>query len=178
MAAGAAFLPFIAVMFLLSRWSGRLVDRMGARTPLIVGPVLAALGFGLLARPGVGGAYWTTFFPALLVLGLGMAATVAPLTTTVMNAVDVGQSGVASGVNNAVSRAAGLIAIALMSVVLQRVFDVQLARRLAEQRLESDVVREVQAQRTRLAGVAAPASASGPERAAVQAAVAGAFVAA
>jgi EmrB/QacA subfamily drug resistance transporter len=176
-AAGAATLPFVAVLFVLSRWSGGLVDRVGARIPLIAGPATAALGFALLARPGVGGSYWATFFPALVVLGLAMALTVAPLTTTVMNAVDVANAGIASGVNNAVSRASGLLAIALMSVLLQQMFDAQLERRLNRVGLPTELVAEVQAQRTMLASIAAPASAGPSERTAIRDAVALAFVA-
>ncbi len=176
-AAGASLLPFVAIMFTLSRWAGSLVDRMGAKIPLVAGPSIAALGFALLARPGVGGSYWTTFFPAMCVLGLGMTITISPLTTTVMNALGEKLAGTASGVNNAVSRAAGLLAIAALGAVLAHVFEPRLHDALAQARLPAGVADAVLAQRAKLGAIAPPAGAAPAVAAQVREAVGSAFVA-
>src|SRR5262249_58460041 len=129
-AAGAALLPFILIMSFLSRWSGGLVARYGPKLPLAVGPVITAAGYLLFLLPGIGGNYWANFFPPVVVLGLGMAITVAPLTTTVMNSIGQKRAGIASGVNNAVARTASLVAIAVLGVVMLQAFKSSLDRRL------------------------------------------------
>ena len=155
-AAGAALLPFILVMSLLSRWSGGLVARYGAKLPLIAGPIVAALGYLLFLLPGIGGDYWTTFFPAVCVLGLGMAITVAPLTTTVMSSIAQNRAGIASGVNNAVARTASLFAIAVFGVVMLHVFKASLDRRLIAGNLPASAAHSVQTQSPKLAAIDVP----------------------
>ena len=155
-AAGASMLPFICLMFLLSQWSGGLVDRFGPRLPLVVGSLIVAIGFGLFALPGIGGSYWTTFFPAVVVLGLGMTACVAPLTTTVMNSVSEERVGTASGINNAVSRLAGLLSIAVLAVIMLASFNLDLSSRLEALNLDPGIRQQLESQRVRLAAIEIP----------------------
>jgi EmrB/QacA subfamily drug resistance transporter len=175
--AGAAFLPFPLILFALSRWSGGLVARTGSRLPLTLGPLISAAGLAMYARPGIGGSYWATFFPAILVLGVGMAITVAPLTTTVMGAVERDHAGVASGVNNAVARVAGLLAIAVFGVVLVRTFDTRVRPRLDHLDLPSPVRRAIDLELPKMAGAELDSMPMAPaQRAAVRQAIDEEFV--
>jgi EmrB/QacA subfamily drug resistance transporter len=155
-AAGMATLPLILILFFLSRWSGALVTRFGPRLPLVVGPLIVAAGFVLCAMPSIGGNYWMTFFPALVVLGLGMAVTVAPLTTVVMNSVAPDRVGAASGLNNAVSRVAGVLAIAILGIVMVTAFSSRLNRSLANLSLSPAALHEIQVNEIKLAGLRVP----------------------
>lgn len=150
---GAAALPLILLMFFLSRWAGGLVARFGARLPLIIGPLIAATGFVLFAVPDVGVIYWTGFFPAFVVLGLGMTISVAPLTTAVMGSVDQDRSGAASGTNNAVARIAGVLAVALVGIVMVKLFSFSLDRSLASGLFPPGIIQYVRANSIKLAGI-------------------------
>jgi hypothetical protein len=155
-ATGAAALPLIGLIFLLSRWSGGLVARHGARGPLIIGPLIAGAGFLLFAVPSTGGSYWSTFFPGFVVLGLGMAVSVAPLTTVVMGAVDQDHAGTASGINNAVARVAGLLSIAILGAAMLGAFSFRLNRSLSQLSVPREAQLDLQANEIRLAAMAVP----------------------
>src|SRR5499427_645861 len=179
-AAGAALLPFIFIMFAGSRWAGTLVDRFGAKKPLVLGPLIAACGFALFALPGIAegaSSYWTTFLPAVVVLGIGMTITVAPLTTTVMNSLGVGDAGVASGVNNAFSRVAALLAIAVLGLVLASTFGSVLSQQMHQAGVTPAVAAQMFAQSTRLGGAEIPQGLDPALAAALRHAVQAAFVA-
>jgi EmrB/QacA subfamily drug resistance transporter len=152
-ATGAAMLPLILLMFILSRWSGGLVARYGPKGPLIIGPLTVALGFVLFAVPSVGDTYWKAFFPAIVVLGFGMAITVAPLSTTVMNSVNQDRAGTASGINNAVARVAGVLAIAVLGVVMVNGFRFRLNHSLTHLVLPPDILQQLHADEIKLGGM-------------------------
>ncbi|HEY2819097.1 MAG TPA: MFS transporter [Casimicrobiaceae bacterium] len=176
-AAGAALLPFILLMSLLSRWSGGLIDRYGARRPLIVGPIVVAAGFALFAVPGTGGSYWLTFFPAAVVLGLGMVISIAPLTTAVLNAVEERFAGAASGINNAASRVSALIAVAVFGLIMTPIFNRVLDVEFRRATFPPTVASAVEQQRNRLAAIELPQDLDAATKGAAQAAIADAFVA-
>jgi len=161
--AGVVFLPFTIVIGLLSRWSGGLVDRVGARLPLIIGPAITALGFAVLALCIGRDAYWA-FLAAMIVLGLGMAVSVAPLTTTVINAVPAHQTGVASGVNNAVASLAGLLAVAIFGAVALGLYDHGLDRRLQTSSASTELSQIIQSARGQFVATPAAAMSQGDDR--------------
>src|ERR1700676_5088178 len=175
-ATGAAALPLILLMFFLSRWSGGLVARFGPKTPLIVGPLIAAGDFLLCAWRFVGCSCWTTLFPAFVVLGLGMAVSVAPLTTVVMSSVDQTRAVTASGINNAVSRVAGVLAVAILGIVMVSAFSHRLQQSLATLDLAPGVLLQIQSSEIRLAGLEVPSWLDTGTSSALRAAIDQAFV--
>ena len=175
-ATGAAALPLILLLFVLSRWSGGLVVRYGPRLPLIVGPLIACVGFLIFAIPSITASYWKTFFPGFLVLGFGMAVSVAPLTTVVMNSVDRDRAGTASGVNNAVARIASLLAVAVLGVVMVSAFRQKLDQGLANRTIPPDVRQLLDGNSIKLAALDVPANLATDLRPAVHSSIRQAFI--
>lgn len=175
-AAGAAGLPFVILRTLLSRWSGTLVVRFGTRPLLVAGALLAAAAFVAYGLPGPGGSYWTTYFPASVLLGLACLCFIVPLTAAVFEAAPAESSGVASGINNAVARVAALIAIAGIGVALAAAYDRALAHELAATRLGATTQRALRAERTALAAGLVPAGLDAADRTAVARAVRSAYL--
>jgi EmrB/QacA subfamily drug resistance transporter len=179
-AVGLAMLPFMALIATISRWSGGLVAKIGAKIPLTVGPSLVGIGLLLFARPGIEGpgfsTYMTQYFPAVFLTGLGMAITVAPLVTVVMSTVDQRLSGLASGINNAMSRTAMLLAVAVFGVVALGLFNGALDRNLTASAASTDVVQYLDGERTKLAGAELPPGLSEEAAVAAQLAIDEAFI--
>jgi EmrB/QacA subfamily drug resistance transporter len=173
---GAAALPMILLIFFLSRWSGGLVTKYGSKAPLIIGPLIVAMGFALFAIPSTGANYWSRLFPGFMVLGLGMAISVAPLTTVVMSSVEEDRAGTASGINNAVARVAGVLAIAVLGIVMVAAFARSLQHSAAMLHLDASIVRYLESNVAELGGLEAPATLDPPTRVEVRRAIAYAFV--
>jgi predicted MFS family arabinose efflux permease len=175
-ATGAAALPMILLMFLLSRWSGGLISRYGRKIPLVVGPLIAAAAFLLFAVPDVRVPYWTAIFPAFVVLGLGMAISVAPLTTVVMNSVEQERAGTASGINNAVARVAGVLAVAVLGAVMAAAFAYSLRRSLPGLNLNVGIVHQLESNVAKLGSLDAPPGVDSQTAAGIRSAVSDAFI--
>jgi EmrB/QacA subfamily drug resistance transporter len=159
--AGMAMLPIIILIASISPFMGKFVDRNGCKTPLTVGPVIAAIGFYLFSKIGITGGvgdYWHTFFISFALLGLGMGITVAPLTTAVMGAVTADNAGIASGINNTIARAAGVLAIALMGAMVLLAFKTDVIIGLESVAMEEDVKLEIVLETLKFTAAEAPAS--------------------
>ena len=174
-AAGAAMLPMIIILFLFSRYSGAVQAKVGPRPMLVFGALVAALSYVLFAMTGQGKSYWVSFFPASVVLGIAAAIFVAPLTATVMNAIESTHAGIASGINNAVARTAGLIAIAALGLVLTIVFYSKYDRALAAAQLSPASRATLQRDRDRIVIGYIPSSIQGSDRARVTSIIQNAF---
>lgn len=176
-AAGSALLPFVLTMFFLSRWSGSLVEKFGSKLPLVVGPVIAAIGFWLFSLPQANAeSYWTSFFPAIIVMSFGMTTSVAPLTATVMGAVATHQAGIASGINNAVSRTASLLAVAMLGIFMSTAFNSNLDEKLNAINLQPEIRAELDAGRNNLAALKIPEKADAQTKQSIKQAVNESFV--
>jgi EmrB/QacA subfamily drug resistance transporter len=160
-------LPLALSLIILSTLMGRIMGRVGARPLLTVGPAIAGIGMFLLGVPlitaGVSD-YWTTYFPGALLLGIGMGITVAPLTTTVMNSAPTAMSGTASGINNAVSRAAGVLAIAIFTALALTTFAGGVTARTAELSLNDDARAQISEESAKLANARAPETLTADEQ--------------
>jgi EmrB/QacA subfamily drug resistance transporter len=178
LAVGGIFLPFVSIAFVLGYLSGRVVARFGARLLLIVASLALAAGFLLFALPGVEhSSYWTSFFPAMVVQGFGMALVIAPLTTVALNSVEGPHSGLASGVNNAVCRAGGLLAVAVLGTLISATFSAHLDARLGAMELSTEVRDAVDAQKAKLGAAEAPEGVDADTEVRIEEAMAESFVA-
>jgi MFS family permease len=176
--AGLSFLPFALILSSLSRFTGHWADQHGFRVPLIMGPALVGIGFILLSLAGLTsgpGAYWTTFFPGIIVYAIGMAITVAPLTTAVMGSVPRERSGTASGVNNAVSRTAGVLTIAILGALALILFQNQLMAGVSHLNLPREAAQSLQASAEKLGNTPVPAGINGNAAEQIRATIRSAF---
>lgn len=174
--AGASLLPIILIIFTLSRWAGGLTDKYGARLPLVAGTVIGAAGYASLALLHGDGSFFSTFFPGIALIGVGLALSIAPLTTAVMNAVHVEYSGTASGINNAMARMAGLMTIAVLGIVILHAFNGYLDRGMEAAGMPPGVSELMAGERIKMAGAEIPASLGKETRAKLQGIVRSSFL--
>jgi len=175
---GSVFLPFVAMALLLGRLGGYILAIFGVKTPLVVASLAAALGFALFAVPGVeGGSYWTSFFPAMVFQGFGMALIIAPLTTVALGSVEGEHSGLASGVNNAAARVAAPLAVAVLSVFVYEAFSTSLDARLESMNLSGEVRSELEAAKADLGAAETPEGVNSETAAQIERAIEESFVA-
>jgi MFS family permease len=176
--AGSVFLPFVAMALLIGRFSGRISARFGAKVPLIVASLAVAAGLLLFALPGADhGSYWTSFFPAMVVQGFGMALAITPMTTVALGSVEGEHSGMASGVNNAVARVAGLLAVAILGAFIYGSFSTSLDTRMERMDMPDDIQSAMEAAKADLGAAEAPASVDAGTEARIERAIDESFVA-
>lgn len=173
---GLAFMPIIIPLFLISHWAGRFADRVGPRSPMIIGPIVIALGFFWYITPGIEANYWLTFFPATTLFGIGLGITVAPLTTVALTAVPIHMSGLASGVSNAVSRMAMMLAVALLGFLMVIQFGISLDRETQNLPLSPVDRHFLKEEALKLGGAEAPVNLSSDLISGVETAIQRAFV--
>lgn len=176
---GFTFLPFVVMLATLSRFTGAWADRIGARLPLTLGPIVVALGMALLAVPGIthgAGDYWTTFFPAILCIGIGMSIVVAPLSTAVMGSAPTDHAGSASGINNAVSRSAGVLFIAVMGALALSLFTNTLTTKAGTENLSASAQMELKTEAAKFGDAQVPANLSQEQTTQVRTDIQNAFV--
>ncbi|MEX2160437.1 MAG: MFS transporter [Anaerolineales bacterium] len=156
--AALGFLPFPLIIGLASGFSGKLIARYGVKRPLIIGPLIVAVGFLLFGRAGLGASFWLDFFPAVIVMAIGMSIIIAPLTTAVMSSAPNRLSGTASGINTAINSAANVLAVAVLGVVALSVFNVSVNGQLRNLELPPQTIALIEAETVKLANAQAPSS--------------------
>ncbi|NGP76892.1 MFS transporter [Balneolaceae bacterium YR4-1] len=155
-AAGAAFIPFPLLVGGLSRWSGGMIVRFGARPMLMAGPIITSLGFLLLGLYGTGSNYWFCFFPGISLMGLGVAVSFAPMNTTVMSSVDKSDAGSASGVNKAVARLSGMLSVALLGALAITLFGNELSVTMQQNDVPQTIQQQLMQEKANLATASVP----------------------
>lgn len=173
--AGLGMLPTVLLITFLSGSGGTIADKLGPRLPMILGPLIVSIGMGLLILPGKNANYFYQFLPGLILFGLGMALVIAPLTKSAL-AVDEKYSGAASGVNNAVARIAGLLAVALLGIIVLSIFKTDLAQKIDTSIMQQPEKQEIMVQQNKLGGIEMPQNITGEAKIAAQTAVEDSFI--